>query len=249
MRRNRKQPDRKLCTIPPPPRVVLCTHSDCDQGRPPKYVRQWCPDCCLSYHSCGCVHAAKECHLAECQPIVQTPVDPPVDWSPTMLRGERASKTIPPEGLATNSMISFARPAVGTWLLKQPQEDVIGIIIDTYRLRMSDMTALAETTTLRDMYSKARNCDVGLYHFLSAARKEGLLPSWWGDRTDNECQLRLEGLKNRGVLDCIDQDIVIDRYGKDASVPTQMRLLTATIYGSELAEFLALKTLRHTAQN
>ncbi|KAH7134207.1 hypothetical protein EDB81DRAFT_762530 [Dactylonectria macrodidyma] len=232
---NPKQPNDKL-------RPVVCNHHfnvGCDPKNPKEPRRRWCPDCGLAYVSFGCIDLAKQHHLAECQSLLKNLVDPPVDWEPTMPRGEKEATISSPGDLVANISVPFTRLSMGTWFLGRSRDEVNRILVDSYRLRMSDMSAAANDADLRDMYHKFRNCPAGFYHFtVMAVQQDGIIPKWWGERNLGRCLHQLEDLRSgqdSGVSDHIDQDVVIDRYGKDMSFPVLLRLLAAKAYGWKMS--------------
>jgi splicing suppressor protein 51 len=69
----------------------------------------------------------------------------------------------------------------GTFLHDRPRPDVFRLLIDCYRLRVSDnfnLESIQPPKNLRD----------GFKHFLSfAAQRPGLLPTWWDEGAAAEC--------------------------------------------------------------
>ncbi|KAH6959687.1 hypothetical protein BKA56DRAFT_466287, partial [Ilyonectria sp. MPI-CAGE-AT-0026] len=139
----------------------------------------------------------------------------------------------PAEDLYARISIPLTRPSLRSWLHGRPPQDVYRILIDTYQLRMDDMFVIAKQAEENSMYNGKQTGYFGFRRFLEKAKAATVLPPWWNEDIERECQkqgLPAHGLPLYKLSDKVSEAAIKKLYG-DATFATQLRLFAAGVYG------------------
>lgn len=128
---------------------------------------------------------------------------------------------------------NFTRIDKGTYLHDRPAKDVYKLLIDIYRLRMDDMDKFEGVHEPDSLYAPGVTDSLpGFQTFLRRARaKQGLLPSWWSDEKERECEaLGSDPAGWYSLRNKVDKASIINHYGEQR-FPMQLRMVGEAIYG------------------
>ncbi|TGJ87509.1 hypothetical protein E0Z10_g1274 [Xylaria hypoxylon] len=141
----------------------------------------------------------------------------------------------PPKGLEKPITKPFTRLDNNTYLHERPEEDVyrdIGVLIDSYRLRIEDEYNLEGKAAVDNIYGGAESSLPGFRKFLQlAAGQAGLLPPWWNDQTQKACEeLGMGSSQWQDLRRALEKSDVIEHYG-DPRFAMQLRILAEMVTG------------------
>ncbi|KAI1302222.1 putative MYND domain protein [Xylaria venustula] len=142
----------------------------------------------------------------------------------------------PPKGLEKPITQPFTRLSNNTYLHDRPEQDVVGVLIDSYRMRIEDEYTFEGNASADSIYGGADSSLPGFRKFLrSASSRPGLLPSWWSPTKQKECEELGMGSSTWSSLRCaVEKSDVIDHYG-DQRFPMQLRMLAEQVLGRGFA--------------
>ncbi|KAH6648668.1 hypothetical protein BKA67DRAFT_575505 [Truncatella angustata] len=121
-----------------------------------------------------------------------------------------------------------------SWLHGRPENDVYKILIDSYRLKMADDVNFDAKPEAESIYTAAgaANPLAGFRRFLAQAKSsEGLLPTWWNDENQKECEALATPRDGLYSLSKKIQKADIITHYDDPQFPMQLRLLREQITG------------------
>lgn len=121
-----------------------------------------------------------------------------------------------------------------SWFKGLPRLDAYNILIDTYRQRLDDEYQFEGTK--RGLYAGGRqNKPIDDFRrFLDLAGKAKILPHWWNQDRQKECERRAEGTSwNQLMVKITCDDQMVDHY-KDQEMPFKVRFVAERIYGREV---------------
>ncbi|KAL7621082.1 hypothetical protein AAE478_008394 [Parahypoxylon ruwenzoriense] len=125
----------------------------------------------------------------------------------------------PPRGLEQPITKPFSRLDNGTWLHDRPETDVYRLLIDAYRLRVTDDCS-GDPDRLR-----------GFQHFLDLVASRKLLPPWWTHEKGEACKtLAMDPSQWQHLQRTINKSDIIEHYG-DKHFPMQLRMLAEAAIG------------------
>lgn len=154
--------------------------------------------------------------------------------APSSGQGARANtNTSTTRGLEKHFADNFTRIDRGTYLHDRPVRDVYKLLIDTYRLRMDDVAKFDAVREPDSLYAPGVTDSLpGFRAFLRRVRdKQGLLPSWWSDEKEQECEaLGSDPAGWCSLRNKVDKAAIQDHYGEQ-SLPMQLRMVGEAIYG------------------
>ncbi|KAJ8122495.1 hypothetical protein ONZ43_g1323 [Nemania bipapillata] len=128
----------------------------------------------------------------------------------------------------------FKRLKRGNYFHGRPDMDVYKILIDAYRLRMHDMAIFTNDNDKDSIYGGAEDGLAGFRRFLCRAKAvPRMLPSWWGDKKQAECE-QLGCQEGWSSLDTPIDHVAVRQYYKDKYMDIQLRLLAEDIYGTSI---------------
>ncbi|KAF2431375.1 hypothetical protein EJ08DRAFT_569061, partial [Tothia fuscella] len=121
----------------------------------------------------------------------------------------------------TRRIVGYNKPFHGlrnnTWLKGRPELDVFTLLIDVYRLRMSDAGQATD--------------EAGLQQFLTAAYACGLLPAWWSPEKELDCLCySRDGAKWSDLTHPKTYKDIITHY-KSTHLEIQLRVFGEGVYG------------------
>ncbi|KAL0257705.1 hypothetical protein SLS55_006868 [Diplodia seriata] len=142
----------------------------------------------------------------------------------------------PPKNLDTPIPDPFTRLTTRTWLHDRSERDTYRLLIDAYRLRMSDQYTFEGDADVDCVLGGAVASSIGGFtRFLRKLGREApdLLPPWWSAAKEEEC--RRAGMVRKGVWESLsaapEKADVVEHYG-DARMPMQLRMFAEAVYGS-----------------
>ncbi|KAI0009811.1 hypothetical protein F4779DRAFT_337971 [Xylariaceae sp. FL0662B] len=119
----------------------------------------------------------------------------------------------------------------GTYLHDRPEEDVYKLLIDSYRLRMDDTAKFDGIREPDSLYGGASDGLRGFQGFLAKAKaRPNLLPPWWKDDKQAECEALGNGSGWSSLRNKIDKGNINSHY-RDDKFAMQLRMLAEDIYG------------------
>ena len=122
------------------------------------------------------------------------------------------------------------------------EDEVFGLLIDTYRLRVKDGYVFTGDVAVDSLYGSEGDPSAGLLGFRKFMRtmttKQGgkkLLPPWWTPNTLQNCakfaRSRLNGNQWHDLGCAVEKSDIVEHY-HDPMMPMQLRMLAEEIYGS-----------------
>lgn len=137
-------------------------------------------------------------------------------------------------GLETTITNPMTRLHQKTWLHDRTEKDVYKLLIDSYRLKMADDFNLEGKPEDDSIYTPAgaANPPAGFQKYLTqAASKPGLLPPWWNEEKQKECEaLAMAGDDWLALNKKVQKGDINGHYGDDRFA-MQLRLVREQITG------------------
>ncbi|KAL1634486.1 hypothetical protein SLS58_010639 [Diplodia intermedia] len=140
----------------------------------------------------------------------------------------------PPKNLDTAIPDPFTRLTTRTWLHDRSERDTYHLLIDAYRLRMSDQyTFEGDVDDDCVLSGQVASSIDGFARFLRRLGREApdLLPAWWSAAKEEEC--RRAGMRE-GVWESLsaapEKADVVEHYG-EARMPMQLRMFAEAVVG------------------
>lgn len=162
-----------------------------------------------------------------CSRVCQT-----ADWpSHKASCGQGTSK--PKKQTVTTDNNPFLTLSSGKWLHDRPKEEVYGLLLDAYRLRVEDLYVFEGTAEHDSTYGGQPNGLQGFRRYMrKVSSKPGVLPPWWNkDTSMAECE-RLGMSDGWHDLRCaIEKSDVIEHY-KTSMMPMQLRMFSESVFGT-----------------
>jgi len=118
----------------------------------------------------------------------------------------------------------------GTWLKDHPEQDVYKLLIDAYRLRVLENFRRAGGQG-DNIYGAAPDGRDGFLDFLHLAHRQGLLPEWFSNESEDACLAM--GLSDNywsSLAGCAKPEELNKHYG-DPLMSMQLRLFVDQVYG------------------
>ncbi|AEO69034.1 uncharacterized protein THITE_2119025 [Thermothielavioides terrestris NRRL 8126] len=143
----------------------------------------------------------------------------------------KAGTTLSPsKGLDQPIAQPFTRLDNGTWLHNRPEKDVYRLLIDAYRMRAEDNHNIEGKAD--GVYGGAPDGLKGLKRFVQlAASRPGLLPPWWNDEKQRECEeFGMDPSQFQNLRRPVQKSDIIEHYG-DSRFPMQLRMFAEAVYG------------------
>ncbi|KAI0447294.1 hypothetical protein F4803DRAFT_575457 [Xylaria telfairii] len=101
---------------------------------------------------------------------------------------EKRALLPPPDPLIKDIYDPFNRLKRGDYLQGRPDTDVYRILIDSYRLRMSDNNVFTNVRHEDSIYGNSKDGVAGFLRFLNRAKAiPRMMPSWWDAKKETEC--------------------------------------------------------------
>lgn len=170
------------------------------------------------YCSTACQKSDWKSHKSSCEPEINTSVEIRVG----------------PGGPDATRPAANARKTASRLFSNITKEETYRRLIDTYRLRAADALLMGgiERGWTYDLRTGGPPKD-DFHNFLVKARKQDVLPSWFGLEAQHACiEYAMNSDGDAFIGHAIDAEDVEEDY-KDKSMPTNMRAVAAYIYGRE----------------
>ncbi|KAF4974955.1 hypothetical protein FZEAL_8218 [Fusarium zealandicum] len=191
-----------------------------------KISQQGCPEGCRTpYCSRNCRRADKKAHGKVCK-LLQDAVA--AGASSSQHRPTEHQRQ-PPSPDTTLRIIDV------TWFHDCPKEEVYRILIDSYRLRMNDMSECRQVSDEDVYFVRFATSIIGFRRYLDIAQDTaGFLPSWWNAEKREECEAYC-AIPNGGHTCKLSywqsvEDIARD-YNDDEQIVLRLRLLAQVVFG------------------
>lgn len=125
----------------------------------------------------------------------------------------------------------FTRLDNNTYLHDRPEKDVYRLLVDSFRMRQADNRNVEGDVDPNGIYGGAPTSLPGFRRFLKlAAKRRNLLPSWWNDEKEKECEeLGSDASTWSNLAHGVEKQDIIQRYGHDL-MPMQLRMLAEIVY-------------------
>ncbi|ETS81665.1 hypothetical protein PFICI_06667 [Pestalotiopsis fici W106-1] len=121
-----------------------------------------------------------------------------------------------------------------TWLHNRSEKDTFRVLIDSYRLKMTDDVTFDGGPEPGSIYTAAGKADPlpGFRRYLDAAKsRKNLLPSWWSDEKQAECEALCTGGESWcDITRPVQKGQFNDHYGSP-TFAMQLRMLREQITG------------------
>lgn len=190
-----------------------CNKTEASLGRPLKQCAK-----CRSSQYCdrSCQQSHWKQHKKDCRAAGST--------QPTSTSTSSSNAAPAWKNLQWSPDKPFHRLNDKTWLHDRPETDVFKLLIDTYRLRLTDNYTFGD--------GGGASGETGFEQFLGQAEaRDGLLPSWWSPEKQAAC---INLGKQGGWSDLskkVDKSGIVERYGQPTA-PMQLRLLGEKVIGT-----------------
>ncbi|KAL2270699.1 hypothetical protein VTJ83DRAFT_70 [Remersonia thermophila] len=133
----------------------------------------------------------------------------------------------PPKGLDQPITMPFTRLDRGDWLHDRPEKDVYRALVDAYRLRVADCVKSPGP----DQALVGSGLE-GFRHFLRLTSEKGLLPDWWNEEKQRECEeLATRWSEWQCVNKTVDEADIAAHYG-EKRFSMQLRMFAEAVYGT-----------------
>lgn len=191
-----------------------------------------CERCDIRYCSRSCQIQDWKTHKKTCarnrgQPANNTNTN-------TSTASPPSSATQTTAGLQQSIPNPFTRIDNGTYLHDRPPADVYKLLIDTYRLRMDDVSKFEGVKEADSLYAPGvTDALPGFRRFLATLKFKSprYLPDWWDDEKQAECEaLGATAAGWSSLRRKVDKAAVSAHYRND-HFPMQLRMFAGMVYG------------------
>ncbi|KAL2150910.1 hypothetical protein VTH82DRAFT_6008 [Thermothelomyces myriococcoides] len=198
-------------------------HCNTCKKAPPEVTLKRCTQCFATFY------CSRDCQKADWK--VHKKVCGKGGSSGSRLDFPRADKILSPaKGVDQPIDIPFTCLEKGTWLHNRPEKDVYRLLIDAYRLRADDIHNIEGRKV--DLYAGKPDGLHGFRLFIQlAGERPGLLPPWWNDEKQRECEaFGMDETNFQNLRRKVDKGGIIKHYG-DQLFPMQLRMFAEAVYG------------------